>query len=222
MAAFEAFTLSERGPCTPSPVDPRYGQGRFGRLAEPLALADAVTLIKGHLGLAQVRVSPAPAHGQQTATIRRVAVCAGAGGSVFEKLSGFDRLSHRRDASPRCAGSRAQTGTSVVLCDHTNTERGYLRILAARLAPLKPTTRPPSTSPNATAIPCHRLIRLALAALSLELGALALTHCAPTALPPPPHPDPYRPPPPPARAPVSADAPAPPRSSLQRRLTLPR
>ena len=40
----------------------------------------------------------------------------------------------------------------------------------------------------------HRLIRLAFAALSLELSALALTHCASPPLPPPPHPDPYRPP----------------------------
>jgi len=129
----DAFTLSERGPCMPHSVDPRYGQGRFGVLVEPLALADAVTLIKGHLGLAQVRLSPATTHVGAVKLIRRVAVCAGAGGAVFEKLSGFD-LFLTGEMRHHDVRARAQSGTSVVLGGHTNTERGYLRILAARLA----------------------------------------------------------------------------------------
>jgi predicted esterase len=44
----------------------------------------------------------------------------------------------------------------------------------------------------------HRLIRLAVAALALQLGTFALSNCASENLPPPPHPDPYRPPPPPS------------------------
>ena len=36
----------------------------------------------------------------------------------------------------------------------------------------------------------HRLIRLALAALALQLGTFALSNCASQNLPPPPHPDP--------------------------------
>ena len=129
----DAFTLSERGPCAPNPADPRYGQGRLGRLAEPLALPDAVTLIKSHLGLAQVRVSPATTYVGAAKLISRVAVCAGSGGAVFEPLSGFD-LFLTGEMRHHDVRSRAQSGTSVVLCDHTNTERGYLRILAARLA----------------------------------------------------------------------------------------
>ena len=129
----DAFTLAERGPCLPHPADPRFGQGRGGRLAEPLALADAVTLIKGHLGLAQVRVAAATGHVGAAKSIRSVAVCAGSGGSVFEKLSGFDLLltGEMRHHDVR---ARAQSGSSVVLCDHTNTERGYLRLFAEKLA----------------------------------------------------------------------------------------
>jgi dinuclear metal center YbgI/SA1388 family protein len=129
----DAFTLGERGPCASNPADPRYGQGRFGRLVEPLALVDAVTLIKSHLGLAQLRVSAATAHVGATKLIRRVAVCAGAGGAVLEKLSGFD-LFLTGEMRHHDVRARAQSGCSVVLCEHTNTERGYLRILAARLA----------------------------------------------------------------------------------------
>lgn len=128
----DAFTIAERRPCAPSAVNPRYGQGRCGRLVEPLALADAITLIKGHLGLAQVRVSAATAHVGAAKLIQSVAVCAGAGGSVFEKLSGFDLLltGEMRHHDVR---ARAQTGTSIVLCEHTNTERGYLPLLAEKL-----------------------------------------------------------------------------------------
>jgi dinuclear metal center YbgI/SA1388 family protein len=129
----DAFTLSERGPCAPHPADARYGLGRGGRLVEPLALADAVTLIKSHLGLSLLRVSPATAHVGAAKVIHRVAVCAGAGGSVFEKLSGFD-LFLTGEMRHHDVRARAQSGTSVVLCDHTNTERGYLRILAQKLA----------------------------------------------------------------------------------------
>jgi dinuclear metal center YbgI/SA1388 family protein len=129
----DAFAPSERGPCIPHLTDARYGQGRCGSLAEPLSLADAVTLIKGHLGLNQVRVSQATAHAGVPKPIRSVAVCAGAGGAVFEKLSGFDLLltGEMRHHDIR---ARAQSGTSVVVCDHTNTERGYLSLLARRLA----------------------------------------------------------------------------------------
>jgi dinuclear metal center YbgI/SA1388 family protein len=129
----DAFMLSERGPCAPHSADPRYGQGRCGRLTEPLALADAVTLIKGHLGLAQVRVSPASTHVGAAKLIQSVAVCAGAGGAVFEKLSGFD-LFLTGEMRHHDVLARAQSGTSVVLCDHTNTERGYLPLLATRLS----------------------------------------------------------------------------------------
>ena len=129
----DAFTLAERAPCSPHPANPLYGQGRCGRLSEPLALADAVTLIKGHLGLAQLRVAAAAAHVSAEKAIRSVAVCAGSGGTVFEKLSGFDLLltGEMRHHDVR---ARVQRGTSVVLCEHTNTERGYLRILANKLA----------------------------------------------------------------------------------------
>jgi dinuclear metal center YbgI/SA1388 family protein len=126
------FGVGDRGPCVPSPLDPRFGQGRFVELVEPLPLRTAVELVKRHLGLSHVRLSTAPRHAEVEQPIRRVAVCAGAGGSVFEKLSGYDLLitGELRHHEVR---ERAAAGTSVILCDHTNTERGFLPVFAERL-----------------------------------------------------------------------------------------
>ncbi len=113
---------------------PGSGMGRLVTLRKPAKLDALVARIKAHLGLAHVRVAAAPAH-QGGAPIARAAVCAGAGGSLFEKLRGPELLltgeMRHHDVLARVA-----SGTSVVLCDHTNTERGYLPTLAARLEKL--------------------------------------------------------------------------------------
>lgn len=123
----DAFGADEqdRGPCLPHAADARFGAGRFVRLAEAITFAEAISRIKRHLGLSQLRV----AAGGTVAQVRRIAVCAGAGGSVFEKLSGFDLL---LTGEMRHHDVRAHTlaGSSVVLSEHTHTERGYLPRLA--------------------------------------------------------------------------------------------
>ena len=130
--AFEPFGLATREPCAPHPADPRYGQGRLAALERDVSLDEAVVAIKRHLGLQQVRVSAALQHATGNPSIRRVAVCAGAGGSVFEKLRGID-LFLTGEMRHHDVQSRGEAGSSVVLCEHTNTERGFLPILAARL-----------------------------------------------------------------------------------------
>jgi dinuclear metal center YbgI/SA1388 family protein len=128
----DAFAAGARGPCVPSPLDARYGQGRFVRLQEAISLSDAVVAIKRQLGLLQLRVSAAAAHAADAPTIRSIAVCAGAGGSLFEKLSGFD-LFVTGEMRHHDVRSRALSGSSVVLSEHTHTERGFLPVLAQRL-----------------------------------------------------------------------------------------
>jgi dinuclear metal center YbgI/SA1388 family protein len=129
-----------REPCLPHPLDARYGQGRSVTLDQPLALSAAVDLVKQHLGLARVRLSAAPTHARQHHDIRKVAVCAGAGGSLFEKLSGHD-LYVTGEMRHHDVRERAASGASVILCDHTNTERGFLRVLAQRLSRSFPAVR---------------------------------------------------------------------------------
>ena len=119
-------------PVVPSPTESAAtGWGRQVELAEPVRLTTAVERIKRHLGLALVRVAASERH-SRGAPIRSFAVCAGAGGSVLAPLHGVDLLltGEMRHHDVR---EQAVAGTSVVLCDHTNTERGYLPHLAALL-----------------------------------------------------------------------------------------
>lgn len=107
------------------------GAGRFIELGQPMPLAEAVGRIKAGLGLAQVRVAASPQH-RRGQVIRSFAVCAGAGGSVFERLTHADLLltgeMRHHDIMARVAA-----GSSVIVTDHTNTERGYLPRLRTTL-----------------------------------------------------------------------------------------
>ncbi|MGE3171606.1 MAG: Nif3-like dinuclear metal center hexameric protein [Planctomycetota bacterium] len=115
----------------PAAVHP-LGDGEFGRLLElaaPTTLGALLPRIKAMLGTASLRLaltSAGPRH-----KVRRVAVAAGAGGSILRAaradlwLTG--ELSHH-EALAAVAG-----GAAVVLGEHSNTERGYLQVLKKRL-----------------------------------------------------------------------------------------
>lgn len=104
--------------------------GREVRLAEPFSIQRCVDVIKRHLGLDHVRVATAPGH-ETGEPVRSIALCAGAGASVI----GGQRTDLYWTGEMRHHDVLAalERGTSVVLCDHTNTERGYLPTLRAKL-----------------------------------------------------------------------------------------
>lgn len=128
----DAFGAGERAPCVAHPLDPRFGPGRKVTLARPITLSEALPRIKQQLGLTQLRVAASAAHAAG-APIRTIAACAGAGGSLFEKLPHFD-LFLTGEMRHHDVRERALSGSSVVLSEHTHTERGFLPVLAARLA----------------------------------------------------------------------------------------
>ncbi|HEX9620486.1 MAG TPA: Nif3-like dinuclear metal center hexameric protein [Polyangiaceae bacterium] len=111
----------------PAPF-PEGGIARRADLAAPISLDEAVARVKRHLGVERVRVARAD---DGVETVRSVAVCAGAGGSVLRGaevdlvLSGEMR---HHDVIAHVAVHR-----HVILCDHTHSERGYLAVFADRL-----------------------------------------------------------------------------------------
>ncbi|MGK0359436.1 MAG: dinuclear metal center YbgI/SA1388 family protein [Bradymonadia bacterium] len=107
------------------------GAGRRATLVTPQPLEDVVHALKKHLGLSYLRVSAAAAQ-MDGEPVRSVAVCPGAGGSLFEGVRGVDLLVTGEMRHHDILAHRAR-GASVILSDHTNTERGYLPRLAARL-----------------------------------------------------------------------------------------
>ena len=118
-----------RGPSGPLPDT---GAGRTVTLGTPTSLDVIVERIKHHLGLERVRVAASSRH-RAGAPIERCAVCPGSGGSLFEALTGID-LYLTGELRHHDVLAKVEAGSSVLLTDHTNCERGYLPVLAARLS----------------------------------------------------------------------------------------
>jgi len=110
---------------------PSAGQGRRVKLSRPVTLSTLLRRIKSHLGIERLRVARAPEHAGG-ARVLTIALCAGAGGSV---LAGAQAdvywTGEMRHHDVLAANGR---GTTVILCEHTNTERGYLAVLHRRIA----------------------------------------------------------------------------------------
>jgi dinuclear metal center YbgI/SA1388 family protein len=96
------------------------GQGRLVELKRPVKLKTLAQRIKKHLGLKTLRIAAA----SEDAPIKTVALCAGAGTDAFKGVQAdcylTGEMSHHNILSATLNGSH------VILCEHTNTERGYL------------------------------------------------------------------------------------------------
>ncbi len=121
--AWEAYELID-------PPAPGSGVGRMAILRRGASLNAVVRRIKQQLNLKQVRVAKPD---NPTAKIDHVAVCPGAGGSVFADLSG-PQLYLTGEMRHHDVLAKVEQGAVVVLTDHTHTERGYLPVLKRRLA----------------------------------------------------------------------------------------
>lgn len=120
-----AFDLFPLAPAEPA----RTGAGRVATLDKPITLRAIVERIKRGLGLDSVDLArPAKA-----GAIRRVAVCAGAGGSLLEEAGPVD-LFVTGEMRHHDVLDAVQSGVSVVLCGHTQTERPYLPTYRQRLS----------------------------------------------------------------------------------------
>lgn len=135
----DALGAGRRRPIVPARAAPGApmlpdvtGQGRYVELDPPSPLEVLVTRIKQHLDLRHVRVASSARH-EAGDPVRTAAVCAGAGGSLFQQVGAIDLL-WTGEMRHHDVLARVAAGTSVVLCDHSNTERGYLVRMAARLA----------------------------------------------------------------------------------------
>lgn len=108
----------------------RAGQGRRVALKRPVGLTALLKRLKAHLDLPQLRVARAPRHAEG-ARIETALVCPGAGGSVISgKPADLYLTGEMRHHDVLAA---VQRGTSVVLTEHTNCERGYLPHLREKL-----------------------------------------------------------------------------------------
>lgn len=127
----DALPAGERRPLRPRPEDPDQGQGREVVLARPLTLVTVIRRFKTQLGRRTLRVARPPAAAAPT-RVRRVALCAGAGYDVLRLAPDADLwlTGEMRHHDVLAAVAR---GVTVVLAEHSSSERGYLEVLARRL-----------------------------------------------------------------------------------------
>ena len=111
-----------------------FGQGRGVTLDEPVTLGTLVSRLKKHLGRASLRVAATEAQ-RGGAPVHRVAVGAGSGQGVFQRAADFD-VYVTGELSHHAVLARVAAGSSVILCEHSTSERGYLKGYAQKLAEL--------------------------------------------------------------------------------------
>ena len=109
----------------PHPSNAGVGAGRRLSFSEKIPLDKCIEIIKAFLGLKGVRVAtPELNEGATQHAIGSVCVCPGSGASVLRGTSGD--LYWTGEMSHHDVLDAVSKGRSVVLCEHSNTERGYL------------------------------------------------------------------------------------------------
>lgn len=112
------------------------GMGRVFKLSVETNVSELVRRIKEQLSVTHVRVAARTDAGDPlTKKVRTVAVCAGSGGGVFDELKPTEaavlftgELSHHEVLAA------TQRGQTVLLVGHTNSERGFVKKMAAALS----------------------------------------------------------------------------------------
>jgi dinuclear metal center YbgI/SA1388 family protein len=115
---------------------PFIGGGRQLILDSPMPLADIASSLKAHLGVESLRCAPAGEIGDD---VEVIGCCVGAGGSMLAAAigSGCD-LFITGEMGHHDVLAAVAAGCSVLLAGHTNTERGFLPVLADRLCESMP------------------------------------------------------------------------------------
>lgn len=100
------------------------GIGRLCTLEEQVSVETIIERIKAHLKLKNVRLASGNAElSPQKSYVKTIALCAGAGGSVLKDVKADMYLTG--EMSHHQVLHAVSEGIHVVLCEHTNTERGF-------------------------------------------------------------------------------------------------
>jgi len=112
------------------PPIPDTGAGRILALESPISLGQALDITKKHLGMDHIRLAKANSATLES-EIKTIGVCAGSGGSVLVNVKAdlivTGEMSHHEVLD------FVHRGISVILADHSNTERGFLAKVKEKL-----------------------------------------------------------------------------------------
>lgn len=110
------------------------GMGRLCMLEEPVSLSVLIERVKSHLGLSHIRLALGAGKSFDS-PVKVIALCAGSGSSVLQGTEADIYLTG--EMSHHDVLDAVAKGITVILCEHSNTERGFLlelqRVLTAHL-----------------------------------------------------------------------------------------
>ncbi|KAJ3544608.1 hypothetical protein NMY22_g2722 [Coprinellus aureogranulatus] len=122
----------------PSTGEAEGAEGRLVILKQPIDIRELERRIKSHLklahlqvGYAEQEVADAQDRSPSPRQVQSIAICAGSGGSML--LGKQADVYFTGEMSHHEVLAAVAAGRNVILCGHTNTERGYLPILAEKL-----------------------------------------------------------------------------------------
>ncbi|KAJ7105574.1 NGG1 interacting factor 3-like protein [Mycena epipterygia] len=107
------------------------GDGRRVTFDPPISMEVLESRIKKNLSLSQIQVGYSPVRPDRL--VNSVAICAGTGGSMFSNTGAVVDVYFTGEMQHHDVLAAVAAGTHVILCGHTNTERGYLPTLATKL-----------------------------------------------------------------------------------------
>ncbi|XP_065663545.1 NIF3-like protein 1 isoform X2 [Hydra vulgaris] len=110
-------------PINPLENDSTCGSGRICQLKSPLLIAEVISKIKEHLGLNFIRVGYS--RNGELKMINSIATCAGSGATILEGVRADVYLTG--EMSHHEILDAVSNDVTVLLCEHSNTERGFLK-----------------------------------------------------------------------------------------------
>ncbi|KAF8202706.1 NGG1 interacting factor 3-like protein [Mycena galopus ATCC 62051] len=107
------------------------GDGRRVTFDPPISMEVLEGRIKKGLRLSQIQVGYSPVKPDRI--VSSVAICAGSGGSMFSGMRQSADVWFTGEMEHHVVLAALASGSHVILCGHTNTERGYLPTLVTKL-----------------------------------------------------------------------------------------
>lgn len=126
-SAFQSVLDSSK-PIEVNKTNEEYGFGRLCTLKRQISIEEAVQFVKERTGLSHVRLARAR---QTNGFINTIALCAGSGATVLKNVSADLYLTG--EMLHHDLLDAIHKGTSVILTNHSDSERGFLKLFSITL-----------------------------------------------------------------------------------------
>lgn len=117
------------------------GMGRRVDLAAATSLSVIVERVKARTGISTLRVAVGEGRSAESEDCKSVALCAGSGWSILRAQAGRADVLLSGEMGHHDVLAAVAKGSHVILCEHSNSERGFLRdVMRQSLGALLPST----------------------------------------------------------------------------------